>query len=228
MFKSLMFPKGQGSDVGYAVHMKCFLCIEVLLLDSPVRNSQHIGGCWSLWGLSGPQDLCSNPRNMLWARLTYMSLMIRFFGEHRFSRGGLARGGIDTGWVKSWDIIVIFSLSRWSWSRREGDWAQPLKEWHSPSEEVKSLSCVWLFATPLTVAYQAPPSMRFSREECWSGLPFPSPGDLPDPGIKPRSPALQADALPSEPPGKPWHSPRTQLKLIRLKWVQGGRRVTFD
>ena len=45
--------------------------------------------------------------------------------------------------------------------------------------------------------------MRFSRQECWSGLPFPSPGDLPDSGIEPRSPALQADALPSEPPGKP-------------------------
>ena len=64
------------------------------------------------------------------------------------------------------------------------------------------LSRVRLFATPWTVAYQAPPSMGFSRQECWSGLPFPSPGDLPDPGIKPESPALQADALPSEPPGK--------------------------
>ena len=58
-------------------------------------------------------------------------------------------------------------------------------------------------ATPWTVAYQAPPSMGFSRQECWSGLPFPSLGDLPDPGIEPRSPTLQADALPSEPPWKP-------------------------
>ena len=49
----------------------------------------------------------------------------------------------------------------------------------------------------------APPSVGFSRQECWSGLPFPSPGDLPDPGIEPGSPALQADALPAEPPGKP-------------------------
>ena len=57
--------------------------------------------------------------------------------------------------------------------------------------------------TPWTVAYQAPRSMGFSRQEYWSGLPFPSSGDLPDPGIKPRSPALQTDALPSEPPGKP-------------------------
>ena len=68
---------------------------------------------------------------------------------------------------------------------------------------VQSLSRVRLFAIPWTVAYQALTPMGFSRQECWSGLPFPSPGDLPDPGIKPRSPALRADALPSEPPGKP-------------------------
>jgi len=65
--------------------------------------------------------------------------------------------------------------------------------------DVRSLSRVRLFATPWTVAYQAP-SMGFSREEYWSGLPFPSPGDLPDPGIEPGSPALRADALLSEPP----------------------------
>ena len=70
-------------------------------------------------------------------------------------------------------------------------------------KKVKSLSCVRLFATPWTVAHQAPPSMEFFKQEYWSGLPFPSPGDLPHPGIKPGSPALQADALPSEPPGKP-------------------------
>ena len=68
--------------------------------------------------------------------------------------------------------------------------------------EVKSLSSVQLFVTPWTVAYQAPPSVGFSRQEYWSGLPLPSPGDLPNPGIKPGSPALQADALPSEPSGK--------------------------
>ena len=58
------------------------------------------------------------------------------------------------------------------------------------------------FATPWTVAHQAPLSMEFSRPEYWSGLPFPSPGDLPNPGIKPRTPALQVYSLPSEPPGK--------------------------
>ena len=67
-------------------------------------------------------------------------------------------------------------------------------------EGVVAQSCPTL-ATPWTVAYQASPSMGFSRQEYWSGLPFPSPGDLPDPGIKPRSPAFEADALTSEPPG---------------------------
>ena len=66
---------------------------------------------------------------------------------------------------------------------------------------VKSLSCVRLFAAPWTVAYQAPPSMEFSRQKYWSGLPFPSPGDLSHPGIESVSPALQADSLLSEPPG---------------------------
>ena len=65
----------------------------------------------------------------------------------------------------------------------------------------QSLSHVRLFAIPWTVACQAPLSMEFSRQEYWSGLLFPSPGDLPDPGIKPRSPALQADSLLSEPRG---------------------------
>ena len=60
--------------------------------------------------------------------------------------------------------------------------------------KVKSLSHVQLFATPWTVTLQAPLSKGFSRQEYWSGLPFPSPGDLLDPGIKPGSPALQADS----------------------------------
>ena len=63
-------------------------------------------------------------------------------------------------------------------------------------------SCVQLFAAPWTIARQAPLSMGFSRREYWSELPFPSQRDLPDPGIKPGSPALQVDSLPSEPLGK--------------------------
>ena len=67
--------------------------------------------------------------------------------------------------------------------------------------KVKSLTSVRLFATPWTVAYQAPLSVEFSRQEYWSGLPFPPSRDLPDPGTDPKSPALQADTSPSEPPG---------------------------
>ena len=69
---------------------------------------------------------------------------------------------------------------------------------HSLKVKVKSLSHVRLFATPQTVAYQALQSMGFSRQEYWSGLPFPSPADLPNPGNEPGSPALQTDALLSE------------------------------
>ena len=88
-----------------------------------------------------------------------------------------------------------------------------IKYWQSlaAAAAAKSLSCVWLLATPWTAAYQAPLSMVFSRQQYWSGLPFPSPGDLRNPGIEPRSPALQTDALPSEPPGKPKYS-------IKAKW----------
>ena len=66
-----------------------------------------------------------------------------------------------------------------------------------------NVSCIQLFASPWTVAHQAPLSMGFSRQEYWSGLPFPSPGDLLDPGIQPGSPALQADSLLHELQGSP-------------------------
>ena len=66
----------------------------------------------------------------------------------------------------------------------------------------QSRSRIQLFATLWTVACQAPPSVGFSKQEYWSGLPLPSPEDLPNPGIEPWSPTLQADALTSEPPGK--------------------------
>ena len=78
--------------------------------------------------------------------------------------------------------------------------------------KVKSLSPVPLFATPWTVAYQAPSSMGFSRQEYWSGLPFPSPGHLPDSGIELRSPALQADNLNSEPPAFPFFRGSSKLR----------------
>ena len=70
-------------------------------------------------------------------------------------------------------------------------------------------------ATSWTVAHQAPLSRGFSREECWSGLPHPPPGDLPNPGIKSRSPILQMDSLPSEPSGKPKNTKVGSLSLLQ-------------
>ena len=97
-------------------------------------------------------------------------------------------------------------LSKWpSFNRRvrSPNCEPPVHSLPWSQRKEKSLSHVQLFLTSWTVACQAPPSMGFSRQEYWSGLPFPSPGDLPDPGIKLGSPSLQADSLPSEPPGKP-------------------------
>ena len=86
-----------------------------------------------------------------------------------------------------------------------------IQEW-SLKVKVKSLSHVRLFATPWTIAYHAPPSMGFSRQESWSGLPFPSPGDLSDPGIEPVSPALAGGFFTTEPPGKPLLYPQVMGK----------------
>ena len=75
--------------------------------------------------------------------------------------------------------------------------------WDSESESVSGFSCVQLFVTPWTVARQAPLSTGFSRQEYWSGWPCPPPGGLPDPGMEPGSPALQAYSLLFEIPGNP-------------------------
>ena len=82
-----------------------------------------------------------------------------------------------------------------------------------------SQGCVHLFATPWTVACQAPLSMEFSRQKYWSGLPFPSPGDLPNPGIKPVSPALAGRFFTAEPPGKPIISYLNKLNRIESEFV---------
>ena len=99
-----------------------------------------------------------------------------------------------------WEFAVWCKELKWGapWQLREvewdGSWEGGLRGTEHMYEvkwsEVKSLSHVRLFVTPWTVAYQDPQSMGFSRQEYWSGLPFPSAGDLPDPGIKPESPAL--------------------------------------
>ena len=81
---------------------------------------------------------------------------------------------------------------------------------------LKSVGCsiASVSATPWTVARQAPLCLEFSRQEYWSGLPFSSPADLPDPGIEPGSPALQAGSLPSEPPGKPKSRKPEYLRVV--------------
>ena len=119
-------------------------------------------------------------------------------------------------------ILLLGGLTHWLHSRLEIPiikhqiikekcflWIHPCQTWTAAcSGCAESLSCVQLFVTPRTVARQAPLSLGFSRQEHWSGLPCPPPGDLPNPGIKPRSFMLQADSLPSEPAGKLgalWH-----------------------
>ena len=83
---------------------------------------------------------------------------------------------------------------------------------------VKLLSCVRLFVIPWTIACQAPRSIEFSRQEYWSRQPNPSPRDLPEQGIKPGSPALQAHSLLSEPPGKPELTlPQYETKNLKKK-----------
>ena len=91
---------------------------------------------------------------------------------------------------------------------------------------LRRFSRVWLFVTPWTVAHQAPLSMGFSRQEYWSGLLFPSPGNLPDPGIEPRSPALEADVLTSEPPEKP-NCSKPKIKTKCLKKQDERRHFTY-
>ena len=92
--------------------------------------------------------------------------------------------------------------------------------------KVKLLSRVRLFTTPWTIAHQAPLSIEFSRQEYWSGLPFPSPGDLPNPGTEPRSPTLQVDSLPSEPPGKPRSAKKKKPKPS--KWGEAETGIGFS
>ena len=129
-------------------------------------------------------------------------------------------------WRRKWQPTPVFLPGKSLWTEEpgrlqpRGSQSQTWLKWQKV--KVKSLSSVWLFATPWTVAYQAPPSMGFSRQEYWSGLPFPSPGDLPDPGIEPGSPTSRADVLTSEPPGKPLKWQRTLANYLSEFWLAAG------
>ena len=102
-------------------------------------------------------------------------------------------------------MTSIFECNNLPFSLYNGLWSEA--KW-------KSLSCVRLFATPGTVACQAPLSMGYSRQEYWSGLPFSSPGDLPNPGTELRSPALQTDSFPSESLGKSQWAVQKSLNAV--------------
>ena len=91
-------------------------------------------------------------------------------------------------------------------------------QYYSEKWKCYLLSCVQLCVTPWTAACQAPLCMEFSRQEYGSGFPFPSPGNLPNPGMEHRSPTLQADSLPSEPPGYTYVIPG--MLLFFLVWLQ--------
>ena len=104
------------------------------------------------------------------------------------------------------------------WATRELTWS--ISHFYSISTHRRS--CVWLFVIPWTVTHQALLSMEFSRQEYQDGLPFPSPGDLPEPGFEPRSPTFQADSLPSEPPRKPF---QTQAK--EPQWTAKTFKIIF-
>ena len=103
---------------------------------------------------------------------------------------------------------------RWQQIRRH---VKCLSVFQSQSERRRSVLSDSLLSPSTNVALQAPPSMGFSRQEYRSGLPFPSPGDLPGPGIKPRSPTLQAGALTSEPPGKPFSHKVLSKEFVLLE-----------
>ena len=151
--------------------------------DSPGKNTGV--GCYAflqrIFPLQGSNPGLLNCRQILYCLSCQGSPRILELVAYPFSRGSSQQRN-RTG------VSCIAGRFFTSWATRE-----TLVNWHQGSPinyEVKSLSRVQLFATPWTVADQAPQSMGFSRHEYWSGLLFPSPGDLPHPGIKPGSPTL--------------------------------------
>ena len=110
----------------------------------------------------------------------------------------------------TWGFLSVVTFLGPIFFRRWHEWYT-----HCYISNVKSLSRVWLFVTPWTVAYKAPLSMEFSRQEYWSGLPFPSPGDFPDLGIEPVSPALAGGFFTTEP--LVVGSPTTHVSLLKYQ-----------
>ena len=146
---------------------------------------------WGMWGI------CSLTRDWAHTLCIGSSLnhrpsgkSLKHFNDRRII---VVNGSLKATCAKHW------AQHKWSRYSLRDDWL--FCRATVIDKESVQLNHVQLFATPWTVAHQAPLSMGFSGEEYWSVLPFPSPGDLPNPGIELRSPTLQADTLTSEPPG---------------------------
>ena len=124
----------------------------------------------------------------------------------RLSIGHSCPSGYDNNreiMFKFFKVKSLFSTCFYSVNRFTGIWSFYTQIFPHEKSECYSLNHVHIFVTPWTIAWQAALSMEFCSQEYWSGLPLPSPSNLPNPGIKPRSPTLQADSLLTEPPGKP-------------------------
>ena len=128
-----------------------------------------------------------------------------FSTEEEDSGGGTSPSALPARRWQFQSLLIHFAQGTISHAECATGKAKNIKpSWKCKNESVSRSVVSNSFATPWTLPHQAPVSIGFSRREYWRGLPFPSPRDLPDPGIKPRSPALQPDSLPSEPPGKPY------------------------
>ena len=168
--------------------MKFSLCTSDFLEE--IADLSHSFVFLYFFALITEEGFCISPCSSL---ELYIQMGISFLSPLLFASvlfSAICKASSDNHFA----FCISFS---WGWS-----WSQPPIQCHE-RKKMKSLSHVPLFATPWTVAHQAPPSMELSRQEYWSGLPFPSTGDLPYPGIEPRSPALHADSLLSEPLGNP-------------------------
>ena len=116
-------------------------------------------------------------------------------------------GKMESEVLKQTDRTRLISFRRYFWQQLHVHVCSAASVMSSSLQLYGLFSCfshVQLFATLWTAAHQAPLSMGFSRQECWTGLPCPPPGDLPNPGIEPMSPALQADSLPLSHQGSPF------------------------
>ena len=152
--------------------------------------------------------------NLLWlwkkphgSKLTLQGLCTQ--GMHRKYVHGLANAvslkssGLIACGSESTGVYTYYFCNQISSFKNKPSQTHTHTHIHTHTEVLSCFSRVWLFTTPWTVAHQTPLSMRFSRQEYYSGLPFPSPGDLPDPAIEPPSPAMQANSLPLSHLGSP-------------------------